>query len=81
MGYLFYTNVENVVYKDFFFGEATSNEQLSIDQGIEKAKEQYQGYDMTKLFLILLSQPHLESIQLMISSRIQHHYGVIICKT
>ncbi|MCC2251366.1 PepSY domain-containing protein [Virgibacillus sp. AGTR] len=56
IGYLFYTNVENVVYKDFFFGEGSSNEQLSIDQGIEKAKEQYKGYDVTKI--IVLDDPY-----------------------
>jgi uncharacterized iron-regulated membrane protein len=56
IGYLFYTDVENNVYDDLFFGESEKTEQLTIDEGIEKAVEQYKGYSVSKV--ILLDDPY-----------------------
>ncbi|MFB7640811.1 PepSY-associated TM helix domain-containing protein [Peribacillus butanolivorans] len=56
IGYLFYTDVENNVYDDLFFGESEKTEQLTIDEGIEKAVEQYKGYSVSKI--ILLDDPY-----------------------
>ncbi|MFJ8260144.1 PepSY-associated TM helix domain-containing protein [Peribacillus asahii] len=56
IGYLFYTDVENKAYDDLFFGESEKTEQLTIDEGIEKAVEQYKGYSVSKV--ILLDDPY-----------------------
>ncbi|QNK89124.1 PepSY domain-containing protein [Sporosarcina sp. resist] len=56
IGYLFYTDVENKVYGDLFFGESVKTEQLTIDEGIEKAVEQYKGYFVSKV--IVLDDPY-----------------------
>ncbi|MGE7977380.1 PepSY-associated TM helix domain-containing protein [Psychrobacillus sp. NPDC093200] len=56
IGYLFYTDVENKVYDDLFFGESEKTEQLSIDEGIEKVTEKYQGYSVSKI--IVLDDPY-----------------------
>ncbi|CAH0307646.1 hypothetical protein SRABI96_04849 [Peribacillus sp. Bi96] len=56
IGYLFYTDVENKAYDDLFFGQSEKTEQLTIDEGIEKAIEQYKGYSVSKV--ILLDDPY-----------------------
>ncbi|MEK4760036.1 PepSY domain-containing protein [Viridibacillus sp. FSL E2-0187] len=56
IGFLFYTNVENNVYDDYFFGDSTYSEQLTIDEGIAKAKEQNEGYSVSKI--IVLDDPY-----------------------
>ncbi|TBL69956.1 PepSY domain-containing protein [Paenibacillus thalictri] len=52
IGYLFYTDVENNVYKHEFFGKSTQTEQLTIDQGIEKAKMTFKDYSVSKVSLL-----------------------------
>ncbi|WP_028391092.1 PepSY-associated TM helix domain-containing protein [Bacillus cihuensis] len=49
IGYLFYTNVENNAYEHLFFGKSDKTEQLTIDEGIEEAVEQYNGYSVSKV--------------------------------
>lgn len=56
IGYLFYTNVENAMYKDLFFGKSEKLQHLTIDEGIEKAREQNKGYSVSKV--IVLKQPY-----------------------
>lgn len=56
IGYLFYTNVENQAYEHLFFGKSNQTEQLTIDEGIEKATEHYKGYSVSKI--IVLANPY-----------------------
>lgn len=56
IGYLFYTDVENQAYDDLFFGKSNETEQLTIDEGIEKALEQYREYSVSKV--IVLDDPY-----------------------
>ncbi|MBY0123770.1 PepSY domain-containing protein [Bacillus sp. S/N-304-OC-R1] len=56
IGYLFYTNVENQAYDHLFFGKSNKTEQLTIDEGIEKATEHYKGYTVSKV--IVLDKPY-----------------------
>ncbi|WP_397540103.1 PepSY-associated TM helix domain-containing protein [Rummeliibacillus pycnus] len=56
IGYLFYTNVENKAYDHYFFGQSEHTEKLSIDEGIEKAKEQFKGFSVSKV--IVLNDPY-----------------------
>lgn len=56
IGYLFYTNVENSAYDHLFFGKSDKTEQLSIDEGIENAVEQYKGYSVSKI--MVLEEPY-----------------------
>ncbi|MFC3882404.1 PepSY-associated TM helix domain-containing protein [Bacillus songklensis] len=56
IGYLFYTNVENNAYHHLFFGKSGKKEQLTIDEGIEKAVEQYKDYSVSKV--IVLDKPY-----------------------
>ena len=52
IGYLFYTNVENQMYDDLFFGESTINESISIDEAIKNAENQYHGFNVTKVIVL-----------------------------
>ncbi|MGG0657208.1 PepSY-associated TM helix domain-containing protein [Rummeliibacillus pycnus] len=56
IGYLFYTNVENKAYDHYFFENSTHTEKLTIDEGIEKAKEKFKGYSVSKV--IVLKDPY-----------------------
>ena len=56
IGYLFYTNVENNMYKNEFFNKSSQTDQLTIDQGIEKAKETFKDYFVSKV--IVLEEPY-----------------------
>ncbi len=56
IGYLFYTDIENKAYDDLFFGHSDKIEQLTIDEGIEKAIEQFEGYSVSKI--IVLDDPY-----------------------
>ena len=52
IGYLFYTNVENQMYDDLFFGDAAINESVSIDEAIKNAENQYDGFNVTKVIVL-----------------------------
>ncbi|WP_342600794.1 PepSY domain-containing protein [Psychrobacillus sp. FSL H8-0483] len=53
IGYLFYTNVENQIYDDLFFGNAsTKSEGVTIDEAIENAENKYDGFDVTKIIVL-----------------------------
>ncbi|TCZ80194.1 PepSY domain-containing protein [Paenibacillus albiflavus] len=56
IGFLFYTDVENNVYDHLLFGKSESIVQLSIDEGIGKAVEQYKDYSVSKV--IILDDPY-----------------------
>jgi len=56
IGYLFYPNVENKAYDHYFFGHSSQTEKLTIDEGIEQAKEQFKGYSVSKV--IVLKEPY-----------------------
>ncbi len=56
IGYLFYTNIENKAYDDLFFGDSEKTEQLTIDDGIDKALNRYEGYSVSKV--IILDDPY-----------------------
>ncbi|MGG4443720.1 PepSY-associated TM helix domain-containing protein [Brevibacillus fortis] len=56
IGYLFYTDVENRAYDHLFFGKSDKTELLTIDEGIEKAVEQYKDYSVSKI--IVLDDPY-----------------------
>ncbi|PAQ15726.1 sulfite reductase subunit alpha [Bacillaceae bacterium SAOS 7] len=56
IGYLFYTNVENNMYDHLFFDKSDKTEQLTIDEGIANAEDQYQGYSVSKV--IVLDDPY-----------------------
>ncbi|WP_308436497.1 PepSY-associated TM helix domain-containing protein [Virgibacillus salexigens] len=56
IGYLFYTDIENIIYDDLFFGESNNTDELTIDEGIANVKEQYKGYDVSKI--IVLDDPY-----------------------
>lgn len=56
IGYLFYTNVENSMYKNEFFNKSNQTEPLTIDQGIEKAKQIFKDYSVLKV--IMLEDPY-----------------------
>ncbi|WP_040287155.1 PepSY-associated TM helix domain-containing protein [Sporosarcina koreensis] len=52
IGYLFYTNVENIAYKDLFFGNSEETYQLTIDEGISLVQHENPGYDITKVMMM-----------------------------
>ncbi|WP_152397649.1 PepSY-associated TM helix domain-containing protein [Paenibacillus cellulositrophicus] len=56
IGYLFYPNIENKIYDHLFFGDGAQTEQLTIDEGIEKASRQYKDYSVSKV--IILDDPY-----------------------
>ncbi|TQR21749.1 PepSY-associated TM helix domain-containing protein [Psychrobacillus vulpis] len=52
IGYLFYTNVENQLYDNLFFGDSNKSESVSIDEAIENAENEYDGYSVTKVIVL-----------------------------
>ncbi|MXQ55847.1 PepSY-associated TM helix domain-containing protein [Shimazuella alba] len=56
IGYLFYTDVEKKAYYDLFFGKSEKTQQLTIDEGIQKAAKQHKGYSLSKV--IILDDPY-----------------------
>ena len=52
IGYLFYTNVENQVYDNLFFGVSDNSDDLTIDEAIENAENQYNGYNVSKVIVL-----------------------------
>lgn len=56
IGYLFYTDVEKSAYKDLFFGNSQQSAPLTIDEGIQLAKEEYKDFTLTKV--IILDNPY-----------------------
>lgn len=56
IGYLFYTDVENQLYDDYFFGDSKKTEVLSIDEGIKEAEAAFAGFKTDKI--IVLEEPY-----------------------
>ncbi|MDQ0187492.1 PepSY domain-containing protein [Cytobacillus sp. FSL R5-0569] len=52
IGYLFFPEVENQLYDDLFFGDSESNEQLTIEEGIEKVEKDFHGFAVTKISIM-----------------------------
>ena len=51
-----FTDVENRLYDDYFFGESHKEEVLTIDEAVEKAEAAFSGYSTTKV--IMLEEPY-----------------------
>ncbi len=56
IGYLFYTDVENKLYSDAFFGDSKETTNITIDEGIEQAKAKFSDYKVSKV--IVLDEPY-----------------------
>ncbi|MFJ5763797.1 PepSY-associated TM helix domain-containing protein [Lysinibacillus sp. NPDC093210] len=56
IGYLFYTDVENQLYDDYFFGSSKKTEALTIDEGVQQAEAAFSSYTTTKI--IELEEPY-----------------------
>lgn len=56
IGYLFYTDVEDRLYDDYFFGTSTQSETLTVNEGIANAEQQFTGYTTSKI--IVLDEPY-----------------------
>lgn len=56
IGYLFYTDVEDHLYEDYFFGNSNKTEVLTIDEGVQQAEAAFAGYTTTKI--IELDEPY-----------------------
>ncbi|MGE7839908.1 PepSY-associated TM helix domain-containing protein [Lysinibacillus sp. NPDC093712] len=56
IGYLFYTDVENHLYDDYFFGSSKKTETLTIDEGVQQAEAAFSSYTTTKI--IELEEPY-----------------------
>ncbi|MGE7915021.1 PepSY-associated TM helix domain-containing protein [Lysinibacillus xylanilyticus] len=56
IGFLFYTDVEDHLYDDYFFGDSGKTEVLSIDEAVKLAEESYAGFKTTKI--IELEEPY-----------------------
>lgn len=56
IGYLFYTDVENVLYDDLFFGDSDIEESQTVDQAIEQANNTYDGFSVSRV--IMLEDPY-----------------------
>ncbi|MDM5247706.1 MULTISPECIES: PepSY domain-containing protein [unclassified Lysinibacillus] len=56
IGYLFYTDVEDHLYDNYFFGDSGKTEELSIDEAVKLAEESYAGYKTNKI--IELEEPY-----------------------
>lgn len=52
IGYLFYTNVENQMYDHLFFGDSNKSGSVSIDDAIQNAENQNEGYSVTKVIAL-----------------------------
>lgn len=48
IGYLFFTDVENQLYDDYFFGKSDKEEVLTIDEAVKKRKRHLQGTPLIK---------------------------------
>jgi len=56
IGYLFYTDVEDHLYDNYFFGDSGKTEEQSIDEAVKLAEESYAGYKTNKI--IELEEPY-----------------------
>lgn len=56
IGYLFYTDVENKLYSDAFFGDSKETTNITIDEGIEQVKAKFSDYKVSKV--IVLDEPY-----------------------
>lgn len=48
IGYLFFTDVENRLYDDYFFGDSHKEEVLTIDEAVEKQRQHLQVTPLQK---------------------------------
>ncbi|GLC88805.1 PepSY-associated TM helix domain-containing protein [Lysinibacillus piscis] len=63
IGYLFYTDVENQLYDNYFFGDSGKTENLSIDDAVKQAEQAYAGYHTMKI--IELEEPYNTRLTMM----------------
>ncbi|MEL3972120.1 PepSY domain-containing protein [Rossellomorea oryzaecorticis] len=52
IGFLFYPEVENMIYEHEFFGQSDNKERQSMDEAIEEIKDTYNGYSVSKISMI-----------------------------
>ncbi|WP_107839419.1 PepSY-associated TM helix domain-containing protein [Metasolibacillus meyeri] len=63
IGYLFYTDVENKLYADSYFGDSKETTSITIDEGIEQAKAEFSDYAVRKV--IILEEPYNTRLTMM----------------
>ncbi len=56
IGYLFYTDVEDQLYDDYFFCDSKKTEVVSIDEAVKEAEAAFAGYTTDKI--IVLEEPY-----------------------
>lgn|GEM_PF-277232 len=66
IGYLFYTDVENVIYEDLFFGNSPETYQLTIDEGISLVKHENKGFEVSKI--MMMDEPYNTRLSLISES-------------
>ncbi|WP_410984044.1 PepSY-associated TM helix domain-containing protein [Bacillus cereus] len=49
IGYLFHEEVENVIYKDLYFGNSQQTESLSMTESVSLTEKKYPHYSVTKI--------------------------------
>jgi uncharacterized iron-regulated membrane protein len=52
IGFLFYPEVENMIYDHEFFGQSDAGDMQSMDEAIEEIKETYYGYSVSKISMM-----------------------------
>ncbi|PYE45410.1 PepSY domain-containing protein [Paenibacillus barcinonensis] len=56
IGFLFYPNVENSLYKEPFFGQSTVSTKQSLDEAVQQLRNQYPDYNIGKISI--MSEPY-----------------------
>lgn len=62
IGYLFYTDVENALYDDLFFGHSDKGEVQTLDEGISEVNHTFEGYKVSRV--IMLEEPYNKRLTL-----------------
>ncbi|GGP08730.1 sulfite reductase subunit alpha [Oceanobacillus neutriphilus] len=62
IGYLFYTNAENALYDDLFFGDSGKEETFTLEEGIFEVNNTYEDYTVSKV--IMLDEPYNKRLTL-----------------
>jgi uncharacterized iron-regulated membrane protein len=52
IGFLFYPEVENIMYEHEFFGQSDADDIQSMDEAIQDIKETYNGYSVSKISMM-----------------------------
>lgn len=60
IGYLFFTDVENKIYQQEFFGKSEETEQQTLKQAVKEIEETYKGYSINKISI--MEEPYNDRI-------------------